>query len=1295
MAEQKSDSLKMIATGMVLGLVNDIRPKGKFNFLQNIRVYTEGVLESRPPIDTYITLGAGSDILKVPHTIKTIIDKATGNFNRIVGQGTKIFTGDGLVLDEKDSGYSGSPLFMVDFRPEQSVEAYVYIADENKFRKISVSNLISDVGIDAPAKSAVWAIGRRAEKIIDKIDAGSEGQWNNLQGSATAPTLEERVNTTVQNFFTDGPLPNFATIVPTVFPTALLKDSIVAINGNDYIVSELVPSPLNPGLATISKISYDNNVGPGLATIVLSVSSPDIKRNSILLINAIEYVRVLDVNRDSNGVPSIRTETVGVLTPGMSISGVNGFRIFTEIAYAGGETITNNSIKTNVSAAGLSSIERIFNIDLLNTGVDGKPLTFDDHFYIALLIGDPTQLTELQVQLIIDDNNYFYYPIAPNLFTASVAQTLPTTDVLLQAIQQRDLFSRIIRLPDPTNSGQYYDLPIPDEGITFPVFDSTQTTLGRQWTQAQINLRDFIRVGSDGSKGLRNITAIKVSVNTTGPTDLFVDSIWVGGSDALENTIQGLMPYNYVWRVRDPKTRARSNWSPPLRSGIKISRGKVVLTFPDANANYPVDYKIDVARFGGALTDFRIVGSINNDGSEFTDSSSDRVVADNERAGRSINPGDENQVFDFYKPFAILDTPKNGTVDVVGSKLIWKTGDKWKTSYPRGTQIIINGIANRFFAPPSDEETAELERDMGSLSDVVYEIQDALMVGQPLPVVFGPFGEGNFGLYIFGLGDKNAAGTLYWLDGNSPDTMSNLNRLEITAPSEPLITGVMWDNYGYVYTRKRSFQLIPTVSATGAFGFVARKNSTSRGAYSQHTIVAAPDGIYSLSGNADGLYRVQGVGNPECITDGAIGNLFYRNNKKPQPIELIDGTVIYPPDFSKIDELRLYSIEDFVMFKFLDTDPIESKQVVLVYDCKLKDFISYDIYPAGDIDVFYLEDKEGEPSVLVGIAAGVARIVEESVLEADVKSKVIPFALDGGDSRFNKEFTEEVTSFSGELTLTNYYNNGDIIQAPVNLVSIEREQIITDLPQETVAKNITPVFEWEINSKTKLYEEIIYFLLRGDEVKDRASDLEFGEGIGAKLWQGVIIQADTNGEDKELEYYDDRNVLRATIIINHNGRQTKEYSFAQPFISHTIRRKSSDEIEWTPIVESYIYDVEPESAEVWEGEFNTSDLTGLILIKRMAIAYRSDVDAEIKLIFDDETEQSYLLPNSINKWKKHFFFVQAKKWKACKYRIEATGGTIRPYKRACEVWAKSFNGQNDFVRLTPFGGDSNVTDVKI
>src|SRR5689334_21177646 len=122
MAEHKVDSQKMICNGMVLNLAVDLKPAGKFNFLQNIRINTEGVLESRPRISAFLSLSPAID--DVPHTIKTIINKINGGINRIVGIDTEIYTGNGAVLVPKVTGFSGNPLSIVDFRPEEAIESH-------------------------------------------------------------------------------------------------------------------------------------------------------------------------------------------------------------------------------------------------------------------------------------------------------------------------------------------------------------------------------------------------------------------------------------------------------------------------------------------------------------------------------------------------------------------------------------------------------------------------------------------------------------------------------------------------------------------------------------------------------------------------------------------------------------------------------------------------------------------------------------------------------------------------------------------------------------------------------------------------------------------------------------------------------------------------------------------------------------------------------------------------------------------------------------------------------------------
>lgn len=1307
MADQQlqKDSLRMISAGMLLGIVNDVRPQGKFNFLQNVRSYLEGVIESRPRLDDFLSFAVSPNA--VPHSMKTIINPNTSTFNRIVGAGTKLYSTTATTLAEKSSGFSGNPYFIVDFRPENSIEAYAYIADTNKFVKLSVSDTLDDVGISAPTKAATWQLAKPIRKIIDKIDTGSDSDWNHLTGSAGAPTVETRTNTTITAVVADGTLPNFVSIVPAAMTQDIQRGSIVTLNSaEDTVIEDIFPAALNASVATISSITYDSG-STGLCTIVLSIPSTDIQRDSILLLGGTEYVRVIDVTLDSNNIPSIRCSTTGTFAAAATVSGAASFRIYTANTYVAAQTIVTKAIKTVISASGISSITRTFNVDL--TYADSKPLSLEDFLHFSILVSDASKITEIQIQLDVDTTtndftkNYFYYVISPNFLTNAALQTVSSLSVLQQADQRNDVINEhILRnkevdpfgrdgllIEDPTQTGMQV---------------LQETSLGAsQWTEVFIPLKDLAngRVGADTSRTFKDIKAVRISVNCTAAVDLYLDSIWVGGSNALDSVSEGFLPYNYVWRVRNPTTNVSSNWSPPLRTGIKLQRGKVTLTFPSANTDFSTSYKIDIARFGGSLNDFRLVGSIANDGSTYTDNSSDRLVADNKLAGRYEGQGATDAVFDFYKPFACLDAPKRGTCNVVGTKLTVTSTANLNVTYPRGTLITVNGIANKFYTNPSDTSHVELEYDMGALSSVTYEILSPLLTGKALPVIFGTFGDGNSPQYIYGLGDTLNSGTLYWLDGNSPDTMSDTNSLEISSPSEPLVAGVMYDGYAQVYSTQRSWTILPTQDALGRFSFMARLNANSRGVFSAYTIDSTPAYIYFLSENADGLYKVPGNGNPQRITSAGFDSLFYISGKAPANITLVDGTIIYPPDYTKPTDIRLFCTNDLLHFRFVDTN---NQQVVLVIDCLTDNIISYDVYPSNQINAIYREETTSGVSILAGVNNAIKKFGTTGTFEDNIFSKVIPFALDSGDSNQEKEYKEVVTKVdkgTGGFTLRNYYDNGnssDSIVTVAGEVSHTREKIITNLQDANgvgkTATNITTVYSWELDALVKLYEEIIYFALRADIITDRSSDLEYAGNIGEKLWQGVIIEADTFGADKILQYYDDTNTLQASITINHDGRKTLSYSFDQPFISHTIRRTSSDGIEWMTINEVYVTDSEPESAKVWEGEFNLSGLTGLILAKRCAPAYRSTAVATITFIYPDGTEEEYDLPSSNGDWHKEEFYLIAKKFESCKYRIESTED-IRVYKEHSELWAKSINSQQDFICLKPFGGPSNVTEITI
>lgn len=1308
MGDHKVDNLKMICSGFALGIINDLVPKAKFNFLQNIRVILEGELRSRPKVDRFLELNYAPDATpgtpEVPYTIKTIINKNTNTFNRIVGIGERLFSGAGATLVAREKGFSTVPFSIVDFRPEQSEEAYAYIADKLKFRKLSVSDLLSEVGLDAPVKPLSFSIVKPNRTIIDDITTADIGDWSHLTGTAGVPTAVTRVNTTVTKCLLDDvAAPCFASIIAADLTVDFKVGMTLILNSVDtVVVEEVCPVAVTSG--TVTKISYDAGTS-GLATIVLSNPSPDLKRNSILYLNSAEYVRVLEVTRDTNNIPSVRVKTVGTIANGQTVVGVPSFRIYVVNSYAPAVVIFAEYLKTDIGAAGVSSITKTVNIDL--TTANGKPLTDDDFLHLSLQAIDSSLITEIQVQLGYDStytDDYWYFVVTPNFLISSVAQTGSTLSTIQQALQRNEIINRIggvifyrpnVILPlDPPNYGEGESINNTNTSTsTAPV---GQTSLGQNsWTELFIRIGDLIRVGNDPAKTKRNITTIRMSINCTAATSILLDSIWNGGGSTLDTEGESaFLKYNYIWRVRDNVTKNPSNWSPPLREGIETNRTNIQVT-PPANA-FSSSFLVDIARFGGTLNDFRIVGSIKNDGSSFIDTVSDRTAAQNPPAARFL-PNDE-EVFDFYKPFVFLGSAISGTCDVVGTKFIWKSGDKLNITLPRGVALTINGTRNQLYVNPSDTEHVELENDMGNLADVKFEMVAPLLTGQPIQIIFGPWGEGSSGLIIFGV--KTTDGTVYWLDGNSPDTMSDLNFLEITSPSEPILAGVIHDGLPIVYTTRRGFTLYPTYQS-GALSFIARENANSRGVLGSYAVCVGRDYVYQVSENGDGIYRSQGGGNPQSLTDGSLYNLFMHNGVNPTPIILIDGTIIYPPDFTFPDGLRLFYCRDLVFFRFVDTTPITPKEVTIVFDERIGDWISYDTYFGNKINTFYQEERPNSSTLLVGIDGGVGKFAGITTREDAIKSIVLPFASDQGDSNLLKQYDEIVIDINKGIVVDgfsykNYYNNGLLSDTLVNIigaVGVTRNKIVQTINK--LARNITTKFDWTLKSGVKLYEEQIYFLPREDEIADRPSDTNEGGFFGEKFWQGVVIEADTFGTNKEILIYRDENYINpiANFTINHIGKETKAYSFDQPFIAHSVIRKSIDGVDWIFYKEEYKVDKEPELAKVWEGQETTFDIPGFKVIKRQAIAYRSTQAVKMIWTYDNDIVEEYELPSTGGSRGKFFFFLRARKGKVLRPRLESTEG-FRLYRKDCESWVRGFNLGDYEVKL-PFGEDHRITEVRI
>jgi hypothetical protein len=113
--------------GVQLSRPVDSLGEKKYAILRNVRAYADGTIHPRRG------LSQPSAFMESPvHSIKRFYDSFTNTEDEITGGGTKLYMGGVQV----DTGYSGNPLSFVPHRPSSTPEAYVYIADSLKLRKV-------------------------------------------------------------------------------------------------------------------------------------------------------------------------------------------------------------------------------------------------------------------------------------------------------------------------------------------------------------------------------------------------------------------------------------------------------------------------------------------------------------------------------------------------------------------------------------------------------------------------------------------------------------------------------------------------------------------------------------------------------------------------------------------------------------------------------------------------------------------------------------------------------------------------------------------------------------------------------------------------------------------------------------------------------------------------------------------------------------------------------------------------------------------------------------------------------
>jgi len=1081
-------------TGLDLTSPVDAMPDGGYPVLTDCRVQVEGRIEGRPG---YIAVSPELNPKQL-HSIRRLNDPAltysSAGHTYAIGLGVDLYAGQLSSPGFITGGFSGDPLSLIPFRPENSPAAWMYVYDSNKQLKMRPDGVVRDIGVAPPRTPPTITYGEPA--MVTLSNGESAVDWV-VSGVTTAVTDTDRAassSPTIGSILYDEGTSGWCCISPSLNGVTFWTGQRmrVVFDAGGAAEERVAIREIHPAIngTTVQSVMYDT-ANIGWCTVVLTDSPPNIARNSLLVIGS-EIVKVESVTYSVDQLSySIRVFSVGNLAVGAAVQGRISWYVYCNNTHAGGESIDIFYVAATQADKGTGAISTLYtrsgtvdtsganiawvsgdkfafwepgtlitingvvytidgvtsdiamlivenagvqaavgySVAELNAGLaNGRPISAaDDYMHCSVFLGNPTKVTELNLYVDVDSGT----TSTGNAFTRNYWKWTFTQD---------DLNSF-----GPGNASQ------------------------GSWIELLVPISQGVRYGGDRTRTFDTIKALKVEVVATAACNYGMDCWYFLGTYG--PTIQPNSPVGmyYQSRYRDSTTGAASLPGPVSMYGLYPLREKVIVTAEATNAA-GVD-SVDLYRMGNAIVTMTYIGTVVNDYFSpipFSDIQTDPVIA--------LNPPPD---LTLVQPWPVQAVPRSGVVSVVGTSVKWISGDKFDLNLIANTVILINGEAYQIYGNPVDDERLVINLSAGVQSNVDYVITAPVIAASKLSYVFGPL-EGPFNPVIFGIGDD---GLLYFTNAANADAASDANTLEITTPSEQLVSGVTWkglvcvgskDN---VYFARYSY-LQTQQDVTNNSTFQQANISSPSGFWSRWCVVAGPDAVYFLG--QDGIYRATENGAVN-ITDAKLYPLFPHDG---EAAKVVNG--YYPVDMDNKDALRLSVCDQDLFFDYVDT---QGNQRTLRYEIpkqrwfmhKYGDPIRFHYLVEGSVDY----PANMEVLMLPTNLGKVLRVNGDIDGTHTLSPVLVTPSFSDGDDRLKKLYTDMVidtdcgSAGAGGIGITLLYNNQAVTGPGTGAVpQLNREQVIRNIASLSNLesyRNVAFRVTWDGGpSAARLYEFIIY-----------------------------------------------------------------------------------------------------------------------------------------------------------------------------------------------------------------------------
>lgn len=1188
MADYRDVQQKFFCDGMWLSLPVDACKFEQYPFLNNVRSYTEGVIESRAGL----TEVSGTVSAQTPwHSARRIENENNNSDVLFGGQGSIISANHTGSFSAVDTGYSGNPLSMFPFRPNKSPHPWLYIGDINKFRKYHYdgsSMQTHQIGLPPPTEPPTVNLSTSERKIIELMDSATG--WSVSSGSTASIGVTDRLVATMtyDPIYDDGSAPSWASVVPNSTSGAMAEGMLAGVgttlgSPTEYAVIQEIHR--EGTTSAIDTVVYENApTNTGICSVTLTTKIKDVAPRQMVTIGANQY-QILSVDYGPEENLSFKINVpgggAGVL-PSASVIILPTIRMYLTGTYTAAATtyVTAKGLYFTGQLAdhneGIDYAQKSNTIDL-STFTGGEAVSDDDNIHMGFWASKPSSIVEMRIMFELEsmstnsfESNYFYKTITPDDIEAALDNEVSSVQAERERTRKRVIFD------DPIYNKYIPELndndPVPyrwshgDPGVAPEAVGDRRRPAGRggdttysklflgheQYSDLIFKVGSLTRVGTNSELGLKHVKGIRIEVICTEDISWQASSLFVvGGYNP--DTGRDLLPYFYRYRGRSSLTGVVSNYSPPTKTEMIPYRQEITLSLP-FHTSSEVD-KLDVERWGGTITGWRYVGSISNPGSgsaSYTDNLGDLEANNN----AFFSAGNTN-----FQPFPIIDSPQSGNLTTSAGIYILDSANSFNILWAPGTQMKLAGKLHTIHRVISTS-VIELVESADSGSGIEWEIEEPVLLGQNLRAVFdGPNGV------MFGVGDDKNAGTLYRTYAHNPDATNERLKLEVTPPSEPLMNGMNYNGRGYLWSTERMFQILPSSSP---FGFDVVEVPSGRGLVHRWSLCKGPS-MWWLSD--DGIYESTG-GAAKNITEARLGLLFMPEGKTATTI---NNVPIVDIDNGSIHRLA-YSSDGFLYFDYESNGSYRT----LIYETGEGRWWM-DSFNGMGATFHYAE--EGSHRVLVGGNDG--SLYERGGASdpgGGINLQFLTGAFDMGDARTNKLLMDAALDYESNGLNVNYvirsHTTGTTVTSGTIATSAgSRQQDIIDINNgkgtltrtvmldcsmtNTTAHVPVAFYQWQFS----LFEYPEDSLLRGTDFYDQ-------EFMGRKYVRGVILESDTSNIARTVRIIKDGGAVADTITVQSNGRTQKEFGL-EPFDTYLLQILPDDAESWRYFKHGFIYDKYP------------------------------------------------------------------------------------------------------------------------